>query len=236
MKQFALKSTRRTSRLLRRNNKRSYIRKLRRLSSLQPRTSRQLLWRWVPHSSGCFCGISSHLSTHQRSEKHQEILPVRLNPTLWLRKGCLMMTSFASTLMIQPTFLSYWPLFDFLSNIRSVMMTSQRLISLFTSMILNWYRYIMTFGHFYLLTISQLYSSNVIKPNHHYATHVADCSRNFGPLHDFWTFLYKQLNKVLKSFKINNHGKGELETTFFREFQRMCDGRLVSWNTHLFLF
>lgn len=43
----------------------------------------------------------------------------------------------------------------------------------------------------FLLTISQLYGSNVIKPNHHYATHVAECSRNFGPLHDFWTFLYK---------------------------------------------
>ena len=51
--------------------------------------------------------------------------------------------------------------------------------------------YIMTFGHFYSLTISQLYCSNVIKPNHHYATHVADCSHNFGPLHDFWTFLYE---------------------------------------------
>ena len=43
----------------------------------------------------------------------------------------------------------------------------------------------------FLLTISQLYGSNVIKPNHHYATHVTECSHNFEPLHDFWTFLYK---------------------------------------------
>ena len=68
----------------------------------------------------------------------------------------------------------------------------------------------------------QLYGSGVVKPNHHYATHVSECMRNFGPLHDFWTFLYERLNKVLKSFKTNNHGQGELETTFFYEFQKMC--------------
>lgn len=74
----------------------------------------------------------------------------------------------------------------------------------------------------------QLYGSGVIKPNHHYATHISECVRNFGPLHDFWTFLYERLNKVLKSFKTNNHGQGELETTFFYEFQKMCQtSRLV---------
>ncbi|KIJ10597.1 hypothetical protein PAXINDRAFT_16432 [Paxillus involutus ATCC 200175] len=73
-----------------------------------------------------------------------------------------------------------------------------------------------------------LYGSAVIKPNHYYATHVGACSCNFGPLHDFWTFLYEQLNKVLKSFKMNNHANGELETTFFHEFQRTCEvGRLT---------
>ncbi|KAI6015498.1 hypothetical protein BKA83DRAFT_4061063, partial [Pisolithus microcarpus] len=74
-----------------------------------------------------------------------------------------------------------------------------------------------------------LYGTGVIKPNHHYATHVADCARNFGPLHDFWTFLFERLNKVLKSFKANNHSNGELETTFFKEFHRACEtSRLVS--------
>ncbi|KAG1847269.1 hypothetical protein C8R48DRAFT_779257 [Suillus tomentosus] len=73
-----------------------------------------------------------------------------------------------------------------------------------------------------------LYGSSVIKPNHHYATHVGDCARNFGPLHDFWTFLFEWLNKVLKSFKTNNHANGELETTFFQEFQRVSHiGRLT---------
>ncbi|KAG2119425.1 hypothetical protein DEU56DRAFT_747229, partial [Suillus clintonianus] len=71
-------------------------------------------------------------------------------------------------------------------------------------------------------TTCQLYGSSSIKPNHHYATHVSECARNFGPLHNFWTFLFEHLNKVLKSYKTNNHGNGELETTFFREFQRTC--------------
>ncbi|KAG1810292.1 uncharacterized protein HD556DRAFT_1223274, partial [Suillus plorans] len=78
-----------------------------------------------------------------------------------------------------------------------------------------------------------LYGSATIKPNHHYATHVADCVRNFGPLHDFWTFLFERLNKVLKSFKTNNHADGELETTFFHEFQKTCQtSRLVSFRAY----
>ncbi|KAG2740145.1 hypothetical protein P692DRAFT_20881200 [Suillus brevipes Sb2] len=67
-----------------------------------------------------------------------------------------------------------------------------------------------------------------VSPIRAFATHVGACCRNFGPLHDFWTFLFERLNKVLKSFKTNNHANGELETTFFREFQRTCEiGRLT---------
>jgi hypothetical protein len=69
---------------------------------------------------------------------------------------------------------------------------------------------------------SQLYGSVVMKPNHHYATHVSDCARNFGPLHDFWTFLFERLNKVLKSYRTNNHAQGELEVMFFNEFHKTC--------------
>jgi hypothetical protein len=59
-------------------------------------------------------------------------------------------------------------------------------------------------------------------------THVANCARNFGPLNNFWTFLFKHLNRVLKSFNTNNHGQGELEMTFFSEFQKTCHtSRLV---------
>lgn len=75
----------------------------------------------------------------------------------------------------------------------------------------------------YNVELIKLYGSGVIKPNHHYSIHVADCARNFGPLHDFWTFLFERLNKVLKSFKANNHTNGEIETTFFKEFHRTCE-------------
>ncbi|KAG1722490.1 uncharacterized protein EDB91DRAFT_1240213 [Suillus paluster] len=37
----------------------------------------------------------------------------------------------------------------------------------------------------------KLYGSAAIKPNHHYATHITNCVRNFGPLHNFWTFLFE---------------------------------------------
>jgi hypothetical protein len=83
------------------------------------------------------------------------------------------------------------------------------------------------------LKAQQLYGSSVIKPNHHYSTHVSECVRNYGPLHDFWTFLYERLNKVLKSYKTNNHGHGDLETTFFNDFQKTClMSRLVRYPRH----
>src|SRR6266853_2183781 len=53
--------------------------------------------------------------------------------------------------------------------------------------------------------------------------HISICVRNFGPLHDFWTFLYEHLNKVLKSYKTNNHSQGELKATFFSEFHKTSD-------------
>ncbi len=39
-------------------------------------------------------------------------------------------------------------------------------------------------------------------------------------LHGFWTFISERMNKILKSYMTNNHGSGELKTTFFQEFQR----------------
>lgn len=48
-------------------------------------------------------------------------------------------------------------------------------------------------------------------------------------MHGFWTFLFERLNKVLKSYKTNNHSGGELETTFFREFHRtVATSRMVT--------
>ncbi|KAJ7748675.1 hypothetical protein B0H16DRAFT_1319717 [Mycena metata] len=67
---------------------------------------------------------------------------------------------------------------------------------------------------------TSLYGESVIKPNHHYATHTAENVRDYGPLQEFWTFLFERINKVLKSYNSSNHSGGELETSFFREFHR----------------
>ncbi|KAJ7844237.1 hypothetical protein B0H14DRAFT_2777033 [Mycena olivaceomarginata] len=61
---------------------------------------------------------------------------------------------------------------------------------------------------------------NLVKPNFHFITHIFQIIRDFGPVYGFWTFLFERLNKLLKSYDTNNHGNGELEVTFFREFQR----------------
>ncbi|KAG1893909.1 uncharacterized protein F5891DRAFT_985452 [Suillus fuscotomentosus] len=80
----------------------------------------------------------------------------------------------------------------------------------------------------YTTELIHLYSSGSVKPNHHFVTHVGACVRNFGPLNNFWTFLFERLNKLLKSYKTNNHSNGALETTFFMEFHRTCElGRLT---------
>lgn len=84
-----------------------------------------------------------------------------------------------------------------------------------------------------MANFEQLYGREVIKPNHHYSTHIAECISDFGPLHGFWTFLFERINKVLKSYNSANHSGGELETSFFREFHRTIQqARVVS---HLFL-
>ncbi|KAJ7583887.1 hypothetical protein C8J56DRAFT_1166808 [Mycena floridula] len=68
--------------------------------------------------------------------------------------------------------------------------------------------------------LSHLYGPGCIRPNHHYVTHTSAMVENYGPLREFWTFLFECLNKVLKSYKTPNHGGGELKTSFFREFHR----------------
>ena len=36
--------------------------------------------------------------------------------------------------------------------------------------------------------------------NHHHAVHIPECVQDYGPLTEFWTFLFERLNKVLKSY------------------------------------
>ncbi|KAI0764182.1 hypothetical protein BD413DRAFT_494895 [Trametes elegans] len=70
----------------------------------------------------------------------------------------------------------------------------------------------------YCIELIELYGPGVIRPNHHYATHTAEFVRDYGPLREFWTFLFERLNKLLKSYRTNNHEGGQIEATFFREF------------------
>jgi hypothetical protein len=59
-----------------------------------------------------------------------------------------------------------------------------------------------------------------MKPNHHYAVHIPDQLRDFGPVYEFWTFLTERLNKVLKTYNNNSWTHGQLETTMMRAFDR----------------
>ncbi|KAI0672452.1 hypothetical protein C8Q78DRAFT_1077971 [Trametes maxima] len=75
----------------------------------------------------------------------------------------------------------------------------------------------------YCLELIELYGPGVIRPNHHYSTHTGPSALNYGPLREFWTFIFKRMNKILKSYKTGNHGGGEIEATFMREFHRTAE-------------
>ncbi|THG94335.1 hypothetical protein EW026_g7117 [Hermanssonia centrifuga] len=47
---------------------------------------------------------------------------------------------------------------------------------------------------------------------------------DYGPVYSFWTYLFKRLNKILKSYSVNNHDGRELEVTFYHKFT--CEVRL----------
>ncbi|KAG1755257.1 uncharacterized protein EDB91DRAFT_1042129 [Suillus paluster] len=77
----------------------------------------------------------------------------------------------------------------------------------------------------YLMEYLELYSDNV-KPMHHWVTHIFDQLQDYGPVYNFWTFLFERLNKVFKSYSTNNHSNSEIEVMFMRAFQKdvaLCD-------------
>ncbi|KAG1895251.1 uncharacterized protein F5891DRAFT_1194306 [Suillus fuscotomentosus] len=59
-----------------------------------------------------------------------------------------------------------------------------------------------------------------VKPMHHWVMHIFNQLRDYGPVYGFWTFLFKRLNKLLKSYSTNNHGAGEFEVSFFCTFKK----------------
>lgn len=66
----------------------------------------------------------------------------------------------------------------------------------------------------------QIYGEKAIKPNHHYAVHIGDQIRDFGPVYTFWTFLTERLNKILKNTNTNNWSGGQVEISMMRQFSR----------------
>ncbi|KAG1803019.1 uncharacterized protein BJ212DRAFT_1247590, partial [Suillus subaureus] len=59
-----------------------------------------------------------------------------------------------------------------------------------------------------------------VKPTHHWVTHIFNQLQDYRPVYNFWTFLFEHLNKVLKSYSMNNHSNGEIEVTFMHAFQK----------------
>lgn len=66
----------------------------------------------------------------------------------------------------------------------------------------------------------KFHGSDAVKPNHHFATHIAQQIRNYGPVYSFWCFLPERLNRVLKGYNSNGAGKGQLEISMLRAFSR----------------
>jgi hypothetical protein len=55
-----------------------------------------------------------------------------------------------------------------------------------------------------------------MKPNHHFLVHLP-AQIDYGQVYGFWCFLGARLNKLLKSFKSNNWGGGQLEVSMMCE-------------------
>ncbi|KAF8471023.1 hypothetical protein JB92DRAFT_2771868, partial [Gautieria morchelliformis] len=70
------------------------------------------------------------------------------------------------------------------------------------------------------ITRAELYGPEKMKPKHHYVVHLPAQIRDYGPVYGFWCFLGERLNKILKSFKSNNWGGGQLEVSMIREWGR----------------
>lgn len=62
-----------------------------------------------------------------------------------------------------------------------------------------------------------LYGSDYCSPNMHAVLHLADCIRQFGPVHAHWTFPWERMNGCMGSIPMNRH---HVEQQFMRTFTR----------------
>ncbi|KAG8729365.1 hypothetical protein FRC12_021030 [Ceratobasidium sp. 428] len=74
----------------------------------------------------------------------------------------------------------------------------------------------------YLTQTAQLRGAKRMRPNHHFATHLAEQIIRYGPMSQIWTYSGERLNYELKNTSSNRHGGGERELTFARTFHEHC--------------
>ncbi|KAG8912907.1 hypothetical protein FRC00_003508 [Tulasnella sp. 408] len=79
----------------------------------------------------------------------------------------------------------------------------------------------------YLQEYAELYGAKAVKPNFHWATHLFEQILDYGPVYGFWAFLQERLNFIIKSFRTNNHGNGELEVTMMRSYSALTSLRNI---------
>ncbi|KAF8573472.1 hypothetical protein K439DRAFT_1375334 [Ramaria rubella] len=72
-----------------------------------------------------------------------------------------------------------------------------------------------------ILTQYEITALEQMKPNLHFAVHLPDQVLDYGPVYGTWCFLGEWLDKLLKSFKTNNWGEGQLEVSMMRAWG--CD-------------
>jgi hypothetical protein len=76
----------------------------------------------------------------------------------------------------------------------------------------------LSFSFIFLTNSLQMYGAKSMKPNFHWAVHLPQQIRDYGPVYNFWAFLSERLNKVLKSSNSNNWTGGQIEISMMREF------------------
>ncbi|KAF8833960.1 hypothetical protein BDN67DRAFT_985674 [Paxillus ammoniavirescens] len=69
--------------------------------------------------------------------------------------------------------------------------------------------------HFYLTSLVQLYSKDILHPSHHLSQHLSKCIKLFGPVHGWWSFPFERFNGIIQQHHTNNkigNLKGLLQT------------------------
>ena len=78
---------------------------------------------------------------------------------------------------------------------------------------------------------AEIYCPELVTPNIHLCTHLADCIRDYGPVHSFWLFCFERYNGILSNEPSNNHSiEVQLMNRFIRD--TFCHELLRSYCTH----